>query len=274
MTSTSSPGWWHRNLLFVVASVMALAAGGASSACHADDRAEEHPVVQLWPGGAPGAKGTDPDKDIPSISVWLPRPELGTGSAVVVCPGGGYGMLAVDHEGKQVAEWLSGLGIAAFVLRYRLGPRYHHPAMLDDAGRSIRTVRARAHEWGLDPHRIGIIGFSAGGHLASTAGTHFDAGKPDATDPIERVSCRPDFLILCYPVISLEPPYAHMGSRNNLLGKDAPDELVKDLSNHLKVTDRTPPTFIFHTDEDKGVLPENAILFYSALKKAKVPAEL
>ena len=165
--------------------------------------------MELWPGGAPGAKGTDPDKDVPSITVWLPRPELATGSAVVVCPGGGYGMLAVEHEGKQVAEWLNGLGIAAFVLKYRLGPRYHHPAMLDDAGRAIRTVRANAAKWKVDPGRVAIMGFSAGGHLASTAGTHFSAGKPDADDPVERQSSRPDRLILVYPVIALATPFGH-----------------------------------------------------------------
>src|SRR5262249_47826211 len=160
----------------------------------------------------PGALGQT-EKDKPSATVYLPPKEKATGCAVVVCPGGGYGGLAVDHEGRQVAEWLNGQGVTAFVLRYRLKP-YRHPVPLQDAQRAIRTVRAQAKEWQVDPQRIGIWGFSAGGHLASTAGTHFDEGKPDASDAIDRVSCRPDFLILCYPVITLKPPYAHMGSRN------------------------------------------------------------
>ncbi len=160
----------------------------------------DHRVIILWPGGAPGAKGTDPEQDIPTLTAWLAKPEAATGAAVVVCPGGGYGMPAGDHEGRQVAEWLNSLGVPAFVLKYRFGPRYHHPAMLQDAGRAIRTVRALGQKWGVDPHRIAILGFSAGGHLASTAGTHFNAGKPDAEDPVERVSSRPDRLILVYPV--------------------------------------------------------------------------
>ncbi len=168
---------------------------------------------------------------MPSLTVWLPPSEKATGAAVVVCPGGGYGMLAVDHEGTQVAQWLNSLGVAAFVLKYRLGPRYHHPAMLHDASRAIRTVRAGASRWGLDPHRIAIMGFSAGGHLASTAGTHFHAGKPDASDPIERVSSRPDRLILIYPVIALATPHGHAGSLRNLLGENPAKDLIELLSN-------------------------------------------
>ena len=180
----------------------------------------------------------------------------------------------MDHEGKQVAEWLNSLGIAAFVLKYRLGPRYHHPAMLQDAGRAIRTVRAGAAHWGLDPHKIAIIGFSAGGHLASTAGTHFDAGKPDAEDPIERVSSRPDRMILVYPVIALATPYGHAGSLRNLLGDNPSQELVESLSNERQVTKETPPTFLAHTNADKGVPAENSLLFALALRKAGVPVEL
>ncbi|HZT82459.1 MAG TPA: alpha/beta hydrolase [Gemmataceae bacterium] len=230
-------------------------------------------VELLWPRGAPGAVG-ETDADKPTLNVYLPPADRATGCAVVVCPGGGYGFLAKDHEGKDPARFLNSLGVAAFVLHYRIAPRYHHPAPLQDAQRAIRTVRARAKGWNVDPKRVGIWGFSAGGHLASTAGTHFDSGKSDADDPIERASCRPDFLILSYPVITLEPPYAHVGSRSNLLGKNAPYDLVKDLSNEQRVTPQTPPTFLFHTDEDSGVLPENSILFYMALKRAKVPAEL
>jgi acetyl esterase/lipase len=230
-------------------------------------------VEMLWPRGAPGAVGTE-DRDRPTLTVYLPPADKATGTAVVACPGGGYGALAVDHEGKAVAEWLNEHGVAAFVLKYRLGPRYHHPAPLQDAQRALRTVRARAAEWGVDPKRVGIWGFSAGGHLASTAATHFDDGKSDADDPIERAGCRPDFAVLCYPVITLEGPYAHMGSRKNLLG-DKPDEkLVESLCNDRQVTPQTPPTFLFHTNEDSGVPPENSILFYMALRKAKVPAEL
>jgi acetyl esterase/lipase len=230
-------------------------------------------VELLWSNGAPDAKGKE-EADKPTLTVFLPPEGKANGTAVVVCPGGGYGFLAVDHEGKQIGEWLNQHGVTAFMLKYRIAPRYRHPAPLQDAQRAIRTVRARAKEWNVDPKRVGIWGFSAGGHLASTAGTHSDDGKADSSDPIEKVSCRPDFLILCYPVITLEPPYAHMGSRNNLLGKNPDPKTVENLCNEKQVTDKTPPTFIFHTDEDKGVVPENAILFYMALKKAKVPAEL
>jgi acetyl esterase/lipase len=243
-----------------------------------ESRAEEPTkppqVIPLWPHDAPGSKGTDRDKDVPTLTIWLPKAELATGSSVVVCPGGGYGMLAVDHEGKQVAEWLNSLGITAFVLKYRLGPRYHHPAMLQDAGRAIRIVRANASPWNLDPHKIAILGFSAGGHLASTAGTHFDAGKPDSDDPIERVSSRPDRMILVYPVIALATPYGHSGSLKNLLGDKPPSELVESLSNERQVTKETPPTFLAHTNADTGVPAENSILFALALRKAGVPVEL
>jgi acetyl esterase/lipase len=255
----------------VLCGVFSLGAGRRSGGA---EPAGARPVMPLWPEGAPGAVGTDPDKDVPTITVWLPRPETATGAAVVVCPGGGYGMLAVDHEGKQIAEWFNTLGMAAFVLKYRLGPRYHHPAMLQDAGRAIRTVRAGASKWGLDPHRIAIIGFSAGGHLASTAGTHFDAGKPDADDPIERVSSRPDRLILVYPVIALATPFGHAGSLRNLLGENPSPELVENLSNDRQVTKDTPPTFLAHTNADTGVAAENSVLFALALRKAGVPVEL
>jgi acetyl esterase/lipase len=254
--------------------VSVLLAGGTGPKCLADEPAAAHPVVELWPGGAPDAKGTDPNLDVPSISVWLPRPELATGSAVVVCPGGGYGMLAVEHEGKQVAEWLNGVGIAAFVLKYRLGPRYHHPAMLDDAGRAIRTIRSNAAKWKVDPGRVAIMGFSAGGHLASTAGTHFSAGKPDADDPVERLSSRPDRMILVYPVIALATRYGHSGSLKNLLGENPSQELVENLSNERQVTKDTPPTFLAHTNADTGVPAENSLLFAMALRKAGVPVEL
>jgi acetyl esterase/lipase len=239
-----------------------------------DEPAAQPEVIPLWPNGTPAAKGTDPDKDVPTLTIYRPKPEAATGAAMVVCPGGGYGMLAIDHEGRQVAEWFNSLGITAFVLKYRLGPRYHHPAMLEDAGRAIRTVRAGAEKWKLDPHRIGIIGFSAGGHLASTAATHFDAGKSDADDAIERASSRPDRAILVYPVIALATPYGHSGSLRNLLGDNPPRELIESLSNERQVTRDTPPTFLAHTNADGGVPAENSLLFALALRKAGVPVEL
>jgi enterochelin esterase family protein len=229
--------------------------------------------VLLWPHGAPGAVGDTP-ADQPAITVYTPPPGKANGAAVVICPGGGYGFLASEHEGRQPARWLNERGVTAFVLRYRIAPRYHHPAPMEDVQRALRTVRARAAEWHVDPQRIGVWGFSAGGHLASTAGTHFDSGKADAEDPIDRASCRPDFLILCYPVISMTPPYTHMGSRVNLLGKEADPKLVEQFSNETQVTSQTPPSFLFHTDEDRAVPPENSVLFFLALKKAGVPAEL
>ncbi len=235
--------------------------------------AEKPSVELLWPKGAPGAVG-DEAADRPSLTVFLPQAEKANGAAVVVCPGGGYGVVVDTYEGKDPAEWLARRGVAAFVLRYRVAPRYRHPAPLQDVQRALRLVRARAREWHVDPHRVGVWGFSAGGHLASTAATHFDDGRPDADDPIDRAGCRPDFAILCYPVITLEPPYAHMGSRQNLLGKDPDAKLVESLCNERQVTARTPPTFLFHTGEDRPVPPENSILFYLALRKAGVPAEL
>ena len=230
-------------------------------------------IQLLWPPGAPGTLG-DTEKDKPSITVYLPPLEKATGAAVVICPGGGYGFLAVDHEGRQPAEFLNSLGIAAFVHRYRIAPRYHHPAPLQDAQRAIRVVRAGAREWHIDPKRIGIWGFSAGGHLASTAATHFDSGKSDSDDPLERIGCRPDFVILSYPVITMQPPHTHMGSRKNLLGPEPAAALVEEYSNEKRVRADTPPTFLFHTTEDSAVPPENSILFYQALRKAGVPAEL
>jgi acetyl esterase/lipase len=231
-----------------------------------------HDVILLWPEGAPGALGKE-DRDKPSLTVYLPA-DKANGAAVVVCPGGGYGALAMDHEGKQIAEWLNARGVAAFILKYRLGPRYHHPAPMHDVQRALRTVRARAEEWHVNAKRIGVWGFSAGGHLASTAATHFDKGKADAQDPVERVSCRPDFAILAYPVITMEKPYTHMGSRNNLLGQNPEARLVEKMSNEKQVTAETPPTFLFHTSTDTAVPPENSALFYLALRKHHVPAEL
>lgn len=228
-------------------------------------------VDLLYPAGTPNAAG-DEERDKPTLSHYIPAKKNGT--AVIVCPGGGYGGLALDHEGEQIADWLNSLGISAFVLKYRLGPRYRHPSMIQDAQRAIRMVRSQAADLALDPARIGIWGFSAGGHLASTAATHFDSGNPQASDPIERAGSRPDFAVLAYPVISFTTPYTHRGSKRNLLGDDPDEKLVQSLSNELQVTAQTPPTFLFHTNEDSGVPPENSILFYMALRKAGVPAEL
>jgi acetyl esterase/lipase len=230
-------------------------------------------TILLWPDGAPGALG-GADEDKPTLTIYLPPAEKATGTGVVVCPGGGYARLAVDHEGRQVAEWLNSLGVAAFVLKYRLGPRYHHPVQLGDAQRAIRSVRRRADEFRVRRDRVGIMGFSAGGHLASTAATHFDTGDAASADPVERHGSRPDFAILGYPVISLKDPHAHAGSRRMLLGEQPDAKLVDLLSNESQVTPQTPPTFLFHTTEDAAVPPENSVLFYLALRKAGVPAEL
>ncbi len=217
--------------------------------------------------------GTEP-VDKPKITVYRAPADKANGAAVVVCPGGGYWVVAADHEGKQVAEWLNGLGVTAFVLQYRLGPRYHHPAPLQDAQRALRLVRAKARDFGIDAGRVGILGFSAGGHLSSTAGTHFDAGRSGDADPIERESSRPDFMVLAYPVISLVSPFTHKGSLDNLIGKDADPKLKESLSNELQVTKDTPPTFLFHTADDSGVPVENSTVFFAALRKAGVPAEM
>jgi len=227
-------------------------------------------VVPLWPIDVPEAKGAEPS-DRPTILLYVPSEARPT-PAVVVCPGGGYGMLAISYEGRDVAEWLNELGIAAFVLQYRLAPRYHYPAPLLDAQRAIRYVRANAKLYNVDPGKIGIMGFSAGGHLAAMAGTHFDAGK--AGDDIDRVSSRPDFLVLAYPVISCTAPFSNIDSCRNLLGAHADPKLADLVSNEKQVTAKTPPTFLFQTSDDEMVAPENAVAFYLALRKAGVPAEL
>ncbi|MCC6127060.1 MAG: alpha/beta hydrolase [Pirellulales bacterium] len=233
------------------------------------------PAAQLlWPDGAPGAKGDNP-ADKPTLTAFLPEPSKAVGAAVVICPGGAYGHVAGDYEGKETAAWLNSLGVAGFVLDYRHRSRgYGHPAPMLDAQRAIRTVRANAERWKIDPRKIGILGFSAGGHLASTVGTHFDKGDANAADPIDRASCRPDFMILCYPVIAFGEPFTHKGSQRNLIGSDAPPELVESLSNEKHVNAETPPAFLFHTDADAGVPAENSVQFYLALRRAKVPAEL
>jgi acetyl esterase/lipase len=249
--------------LFIVAAVL-------TASLAAQPKAPE--PIPLWANGAPGALGTA-DEDTPTITPYLAPAARAVGTAVIVCPGGGYLHLSMEKEGSDVARWWNSLGVTAFVLKYRLGPKYHHPIELGDAQRAIRTVRARASEWGVRPDRVGIMGFSAGGHLTSSAGTHFDAGKPDATDVIDRQSSRPDFLALGYPVVSFTQN-VHQGSKRALLGDNPDPKLVENLSNELQVTAQTPPTFLFHTTNDQTVPVENSVMFYLALRKAGVPAEM
>ena len=240
--------------------------------CLASAQAQPTNPFPLWPEGAPGALGKE-DKDIPTLTPYLPEPGKATGAAIVICPGGGYGMLA-PHEGVQYARFLNEYGIAGFVLKYRLASGgYRHPVMLQDAARAVRLVRARAGEWKVNPKRIGIMGSSAGGHLASTLLTHFDAGQSDSPDPIERLSSRPDLGILCYAVISMGQ-FTHQGSKHNLLGNDPSPELVRRLSNELQVTKETPPCFVWHTYEDNAVPVENSLQFAEALRRAGVPCDL
>jgi len=227
----------------------------------------------LWPAGAPGAVG-DTDADKPAITVFLPSVPNPTKTGVIVAPGGGYIHLAMDKEGFAYARWLNQHGVAAFVLRYRLGPQYHHPIEIGDAQRAIRLVRAHAAEYGIEKDRLGMWGSSAGGHLTATAGTQFDAGRPDASDPIDRESSKLEFLILSYPVITLMDPLAHAGSRKFLLGDNPDPELVKSMSAETRVTADTPPTFLFSTTDDKTVPVLNSVIFYEALVKAGVPVEM
>ena len=234
--------------------------------------AEQGDPIRLWSGDAPGALG-HADTDIPTLTPFLPPPAQATGAAVVICPGGGYGGLA-PHEGPDYALWLNQNGIAAFVLKYRLGSHgYRHPRMLEDAARAVRLVRAQAADWNIDKQRVGIMGSSAGGHLASTLLTHFDLGKPDASDKVDRESSRPDLGILCYPVISMGSQ-THQGSKRNLLGDNPSEELVKLLSNELQVSPQTPPTFLWHTAADLAVPVENSMDFAAALHKSGVPFAL
>ena len=228
----------------------------------------------LWPDGAPGANGTE-EKDKPTLISYVVPKEKSVGTAIVICPGGGYGHLAMGHEGHEIAKWLNGIGISAFICDYRhRGKGYGHPAPMQDAQRAIRIVRSKAEQYGYLPNQIGVLGFSAGGHLASTVATHFDAGLEDENDSVQTVSCRPDFAVLCYPVIAFAESFTHRGSQQNLLGKKAPINLLLELSNEKQVTAENPPTFLWHTAEDKGVSPKNSIWFFLALQRVGVPAEL
>jgi len=229
--------------------------------------------LSLWPEGAPGALGKEP-KDMPKITVRLPESSTPTG-ALVICPGGGYGGLAMDHEGTQIVEWANSMGLAAVLCDYRhRGKGYGHPAPLQDAQRAIRLTRAHAKEWNIDPAKIGIIGFSAGGHLVSTVITRFAEADPNPKDPIGSQSCRPDYAILCYPVISMGSSFTHRGSEINLLGPNASQEELVRFASERNVVPDTPPTFLLHTLEDVAVPPENSLVFYQAMVANKIPGEL
>ncbi|WP_165219470.1 alpha/beta hydrolase [Aquisphaera insulae] len=240
--------------------------------------AQEAPTYPLWPAAKSGAPLETGDAnhagDVPTITVYLAPQEKATGAAMLICPGGGYGFLATDHEGKQVAAWLNSIGIAGVVLKSRLAPKYHHPAPLDDARRAIRTIRLRSKEWGLDPGRVGVIGFSAGGHLASSLATHYREANPVPGDAINGFTERPDVAILVYPVINMNADITHRGSVENLLGKSPKPEDLDLLSNETQVNAKTPPTFLAHTQADTAVPVENSLAFAMALRKHKVPFEL
>ena len=253
--------------LFVVAALQATAAQAPAPIL------QEPQTIPLWDGKVPGAVGTAPE-DVPTLTIYMPPNTTGPMTAVIVAPGGGYRALSMNKEGRLAASYLNGLGVAAFVLKYRLGPKYRHPIEIGDMHRAIRLVRSRSAEWHIDPAKVGVMGFSAGGHLASTASTRFDRGNAGAADPIDRVNSRPDFAILGYPVISLVEPWTHQGSKAMLLG-DKPDPgLARSLSTDTQVTAETPPTFLFHTNADTAVPAENSVHYYLALRKAGVPAEL
>lgn len=245
--------------------------------------AQEAEVYPLWPKGPKESNGivaqeTSSGGLLANISkaelhVFHPLPEKNNGMAVVICPGGGYSFLAWEHEGEQFARWLTERGITGIVLKYRL-PNKHSKIPLTDAIRAIRFVRSRAEEWNLNPEKIGIAGFSAGGHLAALAGTRFQKGNPSAQDRFERYSSRPDFMILFYPVISMSAALTHAGSREALLGKNPSQEAVNLYSAELLVSKHTPPAFLLHCNDDRTVSPLNSVVFYQALKRNHVPAAL
>ncbi len=243
-----------------------------TSAALGEGRPADRTVIKLWDKGAPGALG-ETDKDTPTLTVYWAAGEATNRPAMVILPGGGYGGLA-SHEGEGYALWLNTLGIDCFVVKYRLGSSgYRHPRMLEDAARAVRQVRFHATDWGIESDHIGIIGSSAGGHLAATLITHFDWADDAAKDEIDGVSARPDLAVLCYPVITMGDK-THSGSRNNLLGPNPSDELIKELSNERQVTAKTPPCLLFHTFEDKAVPVDNSLMFAEALNQAGVPFEL
>lgn len=240
--------------------------------------------MKVWPDGAPENNGlTAPEEQFDGVRVrnvseaemfvYLPEKGINTGVAVLICPGGGYQMLAMDHEGFEMAEWLNKRGVAGIVLKYRM-PNGHHAIPSADARRAMRIVRMNAEKWGINPSKIGIAGSSAGGHLAATVGTRFDAGNANAPELVERMSSRPDFMLLLYPVITMNEEFTHMGSRNSLTGTESNPDLIAMYSNEKHVSKDTPPTFLVLADDDKAVVPQNSIAFYSALKDKGVPAEM
>lgn len=262
---------WSRSFSMVKSLSLAVAASVALSSpvAAADDQAPKPERLLLWNGHSPVGDGTFQAEDAEITFHRAPHPD---GAAMVICPGGGYGGLVMEAEGHGIARWLNQHGVGGIVLQYRL-PKGRHMVPLLDAQRALRVARLHSAEWGIDPHRIGVIGFSAGGHLASTADTHFDSGNPKASDAVDRESCRPDFAILVYPVISMGEK-GHRGSRNNLLGNDPTPELVNQFSNEKQVTAETPPTFLAHALDDKVVPIENSRMFFEALQAHKVPAKL
>ncbi len=235
-------------------------------------------TLSLWPGLPPGSERSD-DGDVPQLIVTRVESDSPT-AAVVILPGGGYGGHAMDHEGHQFAEWFRSLGVTSAICTYRLrgkgndGKGYGHPIPMWDAQRAIQTLRASAPQWNIDPHRIGVIGFSAGGHLCSTVSTHFAEAEESSDDPVARASSRPDFSILCYPVIAFGKPHTHIGSQRNLIGSDPTPEMITLLSNERQVSDQTPPTFLFHTAADTAVPVQNSIDYFVACQKHGVAAEL
>ena len=242
------------------------------------------PPVPLWPEGVPGQLpgggaeivgegGRISNVHVPTLTPYLAPDGRRSGTAVIICPGGGYNILAADHEGRAPAEWLNSIGVSAFVLKYRL-KEYGHPAPLRDVLRAVRVLRQDAAKWGITPDRIGVLGFSAGGHLAASAGTLFDESDGRTGAPIDAVSARPDFMVLVYPVIRLIGPDAHTGSGRSLLGAAATPEMLERYSLDTRVTKNTPPAFLVHGGTDTAVPPENSVLFYSALRRAGVPAEM
>lgn len=256
-------------LLFLLVAVIAIA---------------QNKILKVWPNGAPNDNGmTEPEEKYDGVRVrkvseaemyvYTPEAGINTGAAIVICPGGGYWIEAMDHEGYDIASFLQSKGITGIVLKYRL-PYGNHEVPSSDARQAIRIVRANAEEWGINPEKIGIAGSSAGGHLASTAGTVFDYGNKESSDKFEQQSCRPDFMLLLYPVITMNEEFTHLGSRENLIGKGHNKELIRKYSNELNVSAETPPAFIVLADDDTAVLPKNSISFYSKLKEFDVPAEI